>query len=52
MNNKAVHWIAAIVFYGVPLIVGAHIGTDITVGTILNALYLWASHIVIPTERI
>lgn len=48
--NKIIHWTAAILFFGVPIVTMTHSPLlDLTVGAILNAVYLWASHVINPT---
>lgn len=49
MPNKVVHLIAVIISFGAPIALHDTALGSITVGTILTALYLWASHIINPT---
>lgn len=50
MTNKIIHWIAAFVLFGIPLILATHAPVlDLTVGGVLNAVYLWVSQKVNPT---
>lgn len=50
MTNKIVHWVASIILFGVPVLIASHSPfLDISIGAILNALYLWVSHTVNPT---
>ena len=50
MLNKVYHLIASVVCFGIPLALSIH-GTwqDLTLGGILNAIYLLASHYLNPT---
>jgi len=51
--NKIIHWVVSLVLFGVPLIVATHSPLlDITIGAILNGIYLWASHKANPTAPI
>jgi len=52
MKNKVFHWVAAVIFFGVPFIVSHSAVDTITVGAILHGLYLWASQYVNPTAPI
>lgn len=53
MKNKIIHWIAAVVLFGIPVILSTHSPIlDLTVGGLLNGLYLWLSHLVNPTVTI
>lgn len=48
--NKVIHWIAGLVFFGIPLLTMTHSPIlDLTIGALLNGIYLWASHILKPT---
>lgn len=50
MKNKIIHVVAAFVLFAVPAIVNSHAAfQDITIGSILNAVYLYCSQIVNPT---
>jgi hypothetical protein len=43
-NNPIIHAIATAIVFGVPLLLGAHGLTDITIGTILTGIYHWAGN--------
>lgn len=50
MNNKVIHLIASVVLFGIPMILASHSTfLDLTVGGLLNAIYLAVSQIVKPT---
>lgn len=50
MSNKIIHWIASIILFGVPIILSSHTAyLDVTVGGILNAVYLAISQWAKPT---
>jgi hypothetical protein len=53
MYNKFIHFIAAIVLFAIPVILGSHAGfLDITIGSILNGIYLYFSQITNPTASV
>lgn len=48
--NKIIHFIASLLFFGIPFMTMTQSPSlDLTIGAILNAIYLWASHLVNPT---
>lgn len=50
MNNKIFHLAASLVVFAIPLVVGIHAGwLDLTIGGVLNAIYLAASQYLKPT---
>lgn len=50
MTNKVFHAVAAIILFAIPVILSSHNGAlDLTIGGVLNALYLAASQYVNPT---
>lgn len=50
MFNKIIHAVAAIVLFGIPIVLSSHNGyLDLTVGGILNAVYLAVSQWIKPT---
>lgn len=50
MTNKIIHWLASIVLFGIPMILASHSTIlDLTVGGLLNAIYLAVSQLVKPT---
>ena len=53
LNNKIIHWVAFIVCMAIPVVLQVH-GSwqDITIGAVLNAIYLWASQKLNPTAPI
>lgn len=53
MNNKIIHWLAAVAFFGIPVLLSSHAGfLQLTIGGVLNAAYLWVSQVVKPTQPI
>ncbi len=51
--NKIGHWVASLVFFGIPFITATHSPVlDVTVGAILNGFYLLVSHYVNPTKPV
>lgn len=51
--NKIIHWVVAFIVFAVPLILMSHSPyLDISIGAILNGLYLWASHYINPTAPV
>lgn len=50
MTNKIVHWVFAILAFGIPVLISTHSPVlDITVSGILNAIYLYVSQKLNPT---
>jgi hypothetical protein len=51
INNKIIHLIVSVICFAIPLVLTIH-GTwqDITVGAVLNAIYLYVSQKVNPTQ--
>lgn len=48
--NKVIHFVASILAFGIPFISMTHSPIlDITIGAIINGVYLWASSQVNPT---
>lgn len=48
--NKAIHWLASIILFGIPILLATHSPfLDVSVGAILNAIYLYVSQKVNPT---
>lgn len=53
MLNKIIHAIAAVVLFGIPIILSTHNGVlDLTIGGILNAVYLALSQYIKPTASV
>lgn len=51
--NKIIHFVASLLFFGVPIVTMTHSPIlDLTIGAVLNAVYLWASHVVKPTKPV
>lgn len=51
--NKIIHWVAAVVLFGIPLIISSHSPIlDLTIGGVLNAVYLAVSHHINPTASV
>lgn len=50
MTNKIFHAIAAVILFAIPVIFASHNGIlDLTIGGLLNAIYLAVSQYVNPT---
>ncbi len=53
MANKIIHCVASILLFGIPVIVSSHSPTlDLTLGGVLNALYLALSQYIRPTTPV
>lgn len=51
MSNKILHATAAVILFAIPVIFASHNGIlDLTIGGVLNAIYLAISQYVNPTE--
>lgn len=45
MNNKVIHWCASIVAFAIPMVLASHSAfLDLTIGGLLNAIYLAVAH--------
>ena len=53
MYNKIVHAVMAVILFAIPVVLSSHSGVlDLTVGGILNAMYLYVSQIAYPTAPV
>jgi hypothetical protein len=50
MQNKFIHSVVAVLLFAIPVILQSHSGVlDLTVGGLLNAIYLYISQLYKPT---
>lgn len=53
MSNKFVHAVVSVILFSIPVALASHSGLlDVTIGGILNAIYLYLSQKVNPTAPI
>ena len=53
INNKIIHLVASVVCFAIPLLLQLHSGVEnITLGMLLNAIYLFASQQLNPTQPV
>jgi len=51
--NKIMHLVASVVCFAIPIMLSMHSGVEtITVGAILNAVYLYCSQLLNPTQPV
>lgn len=52
-KNKIIHLLASVVLFGIPLILASHSpALDVTLGGVLNAIYLFISQKINPTTPV
>lgn len=53
MQNKFVHAVVAVIIFSIPVLLQVHSGVwDMTIGGVLNAIYLYLSQLIKPTAPI